>query len=136
MLVERTRASCCKRILSKQSAIYFCLMRRSGRTKKAKQSVKTAAKPAKSEQPATKTPQYFRFLDLSPELRNRVYDYANEDDSRNYALRPRPILPNSPRKSHSERPWKFFALTQITNSVVRKVHVHKDPPKDEHEPIA
>ena len=33
MLVERTRASCCKRILSKQSAIHFCPMRRSGRTK-------------------------------------------------------------------------------------------------------
>ncbi|KAI4920432.1 hypothetical protein J4E85_009199 [Alternaria conjuncta] len=86
-------------------------------TKKAKQSVKTAAKPAKNEAPATEAPQYFRFLDLSPELRNRVYEYAKEDESSRFAPRPVQNALQYPRKPRSMRPWKFFALTQVCTQV-------------------
>ncbi|KAI4701510.1 hypothetical protein J4E81_003250 [Alternaria sp. BMP 2799] len=48
-------------------------------TKKTKQSVKTAAKPAKSGEPATEAPQYFRFLDLSPE-EHGMYPDSDDDD--------------------------------------------------------
>ncbi|KAI4613405.1 uncharacterized protein J4E87_009872 [Alternaria ethzedia] len=86
-------------------------------TKKAKQFVKKAAKPAKSAAPASEAPQYFRFLDLSPELRNKVYGYATEDDSSRFAPRPCQLPHHSARASPTERPWKFFALTHVCTQV-------------------
>ncbi|KAI4676674.1 uncharacterized protein J4E84_009509 [Alternaria hordeiaustralica] len=86
-------------------------------TKKAKRSVKTAAKPAKKEEPASEAPQYFRFLDLSPELRNRVYEYAREDDSTRFAPRPNQDPLRFAHPPRTVRPWKYFALTHVCTQV-------------------
>lgn len=51
------------------------------------------------------------------ELRNRVYEYAKEDDTRRFALHPIHLHPDSHRKSYSERTWQYFAVTQVCNQV-------------------
>ncbi|KAG9188752.1 hypothetical protein G6011_07457 [Alternaria panax] len=81
-------------------------------TKKAKGSVKKVKKAVKSEEPTKEAQQYFRFLDLSPELRNRVYEHATEDDSEHFAPQPVRYGSRLRRKPHAERTWQFFGLTQ------------------------
>ncbi|KAI4946851.1 hypothetical protein J4E91_007023 [Alternaria rosae] len=76
-----------------------------------------ATKPAKGTETASEAPQYFRFLDLSPELRNRVYGYAKEDDANRFAPQPRRHLSGASRKGYAERTWGFFALTQTCSQI-------------------
>ncbi|CAN9338346.1 unnamed protein product [Alternaria sp. RS040] len=71
---------------------------------------------ADSEESATKDQQCFRFLDLSPELRNRVYEYAKEDDTRQFALHPINYS-YLHRTSCSKRIWQYFAVTQVCKQV-------------------
>ncbi|CAI9625510.1 unnamed protein product [Alternaria burnsii] len=82
-----------------------------------KRASKTIATATDSEEPATEDQQCFRFLNLSPELRNRVYKYAEEDDTEPFALHPIHLHPDSHRKSYSKRTWQYFAVTQVCKQV-------------------
>ncbi|CAN9194196.1 unnamed protein product [Alternaria alternata] len=82
-----------------------------------KKPSKKIATAADSKEPATEDQHFFRFLDLSPELRNRVYKYAKEDDTRRFALHPIHLSADSHRKSYSKRTWEYFAVTQVCKQV-------------------